>query len=182
MISLLTISLAMNLGQLTPDKRFSLLLWEVSRLLRRAVDARAGELGLTSAQWHVLSTLARCEKLNPVLPNQASLAELLEIEPITLSRQIDRLTAAGMIERLPHPTDRRAHLLRLTEKAWPVVLQFKEIATEVLSEAISGVDQDEIERMTAALQRIRANLTGKVEGDAQGVTVAQAETKEGISA
>ena len=172
----------MNLGTLTPDKKFSLLVWDVGRLLRKSVDARAGEIGLTSAQWHLLSTLARCEKLNPVLPNQASLAELLEVEPITLSRQIDRLTTAGMIERLPHPTDRRAHLLRLTQKAWPIVLQFKDIAAEVLVGAMSGVSQQEIETMIASLERIRANLTGKVEGGVRGAAEANARTEEGVSA
>ena len=62
----------MNLGKMTPDKIFSLLMWDTGRLLRKAVDARAGEVGLTSAQWHLLSTLARCEKLNQALPNQAN--------------------------------------------------------------------------------------------------------------
>src|SRR5262249_41135632 len=154
----------MDPGKLTPDKRFSLLLWDVGRLLRKAVDARAGDVGMTSAQWHLLSTLARCEKLNQTPPNQASLAELLEIEPIPLSRQIDRLTAAGMIERLPHPSDRRAYLLRLTEKAWPMVMVFKDIATDVMGKATSGVSESEIELMIASLERIRANLTGKPEG------------------
>jgi MarR family transcriptional regulator for hemolysin len=172
----------MNLGKMTPDKIFSLLLWDVGRLLRKAVDARASEAGLTSAQWHLLSTLARCEKLNQALPNQANLAELLEIEPITLSRQIDRLTAAGMIERLSHPTDRRAHLLRLTEKAWPVVIKFKDIATEVLREAMSGIQPAEIDRMILSLERIRANLTGRAEGNRDGGTRAKSHTKEGISA
>jgi MarR family transcriptional regulator, transcriptional regulator for hemolysin len=170
----------MDSVRLSPDKAFSLLVWDVGRLLRKAVDARAVELGLTSAQWHLLSTLARCEKLNPAPPNQASLAELLEVEPITLSRQIDRLTAAGMLERLPHPTDRRAHLVRLTEKSWPVVRQFKDIATEVLGEAISGVSQSELNLMIASLERIRANLTGKVEGEQRPTATAQA--KEGVTA
>jgi MarR family transcriptional regulator, transcriptional regulator for hemolysin len=172
----------MNLGKMTPDKIFSLLMWDTGRLLRKAVDARAGEVGLTSAQWHLMSTLARCEKLNQALPNQANLAELLEIEPITLSRQIDRLTAAGMIERLPHPTDRRAHLLRLTEKAWPVVIKFKDIATEVLRDAMSGVQPAETDRMIVLLERIRANLTGKAEGSRDDTAQAKSDTKESISA
>jgi DNA-binding MarR family transcriptional regulator len=171
----------MNTGPLPPDKRFSLLVWDVGRLLRKAVDARAAEAGMTSAQWHLLTTLARCEKLSQSLPNQASLAELLEIEPITLSRQIDRLTAAGMIERLPHPTDRRAHQLRLTDKAWPMVAAFKEIATEVMQKAIEGVASSEIESMIASLERIRANLTGKVEGNARDAA-AKHQAQESVSA
>jgi MarR family transcriptional regulator for hemolysin len=171
----------MNSGQLTRDKAFSLLVWDVARLTRKAVDASAAEIGLTSAQWLVLSTLARCEKLNAPAPNQAGLAELLELEPITISRQIDRLTASGMIERLPHPTDRRAHLLRLTEKARPVVSQFRDIATRVLHDAMAGVLPEETEALIATLERIRANLTG----DADTATTAEragSRNREGVSA
>jgi MarR family transcriptional regulator for hemolysin len=181
MMSRLIISQAMNASKLPPQKTFSLLVWEVGRLLRKVVDARAGEIGLTSAQWHVLSTLARCEKVTQTSPNQAALAELLELEPITVSRQIDRLTAAGMIERLPHPTDRRAHLLRLTDKAWPVVRQFKDVASDVLAQAVAGVGPREIEAMIASLERIRANLTGKVEGSQEDAPRTKARTKEGLS-
>jgi len=116
------------------------------------------------------------------LPNQANLAELLEIEPITLSRQIDRLTAAGLIERLSHPTDRRAYLLRLTEKAWPLVLKFKDIATAVLREALSGVPAAETERIIVSLERIRANLTGKAETGRESVSRAKSRSKEGLPA
>jgi MarR family transcriptional regulator for hemolysin len=172
----------MNPGNLTPDKRFSLLVWDVGRLLRKAVDARAAEGGMTSAQWHLMSSLARCEKLNAAPPTQAELAELLEIEPITLSRQIDRLTAAGLIERHRHPNDRRAYLLRLTDKAWPMVAAFKEIATEVLQKAIDGVSGTEIESMIASLERIRSNLTGKVEVGVREAAPAGIQTKESISA
>jgi len=173
----------MNLDKTNPIRMFALQVWDVSRLLRKAVDARASEAGMTSAQWHLLSTLARCEKLNQALPNQATLADLLEVEPITLSRQIDRLTALGLIERLPHPSDRRARLLRLTEKAWPLILKLKDIAGEVLRDAMSGVQPAEIDRMIAALERIRANLTGKAEPTRVADAVRpKTRTKEGITA
>jgi DNA-binding MarR family transcriptional regulator len=147
----------------TPDKTLALLVWDVARLLRKAVDARAAEVGLTSAQWHLLSTLARCEKQNQAPPNQATLAELLEVEPITLSRHLDRLTAAGMLARHPHPADRRAFQVQLTDKAWPVVMSFRAIASEVLAGAFAGVEPAEMAAMIDALERVRANLTGKPE-------------------
>ena len=162
-----------------PKKAFSLLVWDVARLIRKALDARATELDLTSAQWHVLSTLARCQKLGESPLNQASLAELLDIEPITLSRQIDRLTAAGMIERRPDPSDRRAYLLHLTEKAWPVVMAFRDIATEVLNDALAGINEREIEALTDALERIRANITGKPANSNTKVPAEKVRAKEG---
>ena len=164
---------------LPPNKAFSLLVWDVARLIRKAIDARAIELGLTSAQWHVLSTLARCEKQGESPLNQASLADLLEIEPITLSRQVDRLTASGMIERRPDPSDRRAHLLHLTEKAWPLVRAFRDVATEVLNDALAGIGEREIDSLIDALERIRANVTGKTQ-DTSASAAKKAGAKEGV--
>jgi DNA-binding MarR family transcriptional regulator len=163
-----------------PNKAFSLLVWDVARLIRKAIDARANEVGLTSAQWHVLSTLARCAKMGESPLNQASLADLLDIEPITLSRQIDRLTAAGMIERRPDPSDRRAHLLYLTEKARPLVMAFRDVATEVLNNALAGISAREVDALIDVLERIRANVTGKTVSHDTNVPATKAGAKEGI--
>ncbi len=165
---------------LPPNKAFSLLIWDVARLIRKAIDARAAELGLTSAQWHVLSTLARCEKRGESPPNQASLADLLDIEPITLSRQVDRLTATGLVERRPDPSDRRAHLLHLTDKAWPLVHAFRDVATEVLNDALAGISESEIDALIDALERIRANVTGKTTSPDTNAPTAKARAKEGV--
>jgi DNA-binding MarR family transcriptional regulator len=170
----------MEHGNMTPDKKLALLLWDVSRLLRKHIDARTDELGLTSARWHVLSTVARCEKLNQAPLNQAALAEMLDIEPITLSRQIDKLTEAGLIERRADPSDRRAHLLHLTESAWPLVMAFREIATGVLSDALAGLGKREIDGLIASLEQVRGNLTGKAESP-KVATRTKSNTEESLS-
>ena len=92
------------------------LLHDAARLLRKRFDQKARHLGLTRAQWQVLAHVARNEGLH-----QGALAEILELEPITLVRLIDRLEAAGMVERRAHATDRRLKLLHLTDKARPVL-------------------------------------------------------------
>src|SRR5207237_4472081 len=84
----------------------------IARLIRKRFDQRARGLGLTRAQWQVLAHLARHEGIN-----QAGLAEILEIEPITLGRLIDRMEEAGWVERRQHPSDRRARQLYLTAQA-----------------------------------------------------------------
>src|SRR5690606_28746084 len=84
------------------------LLADVSRLVRRRFDARARDLGLTRARWRVLPQLRRREGIN-----EASLAEIMEVEPITLGRHIDRLVEKGFVERRPDPSDRRAWRLYL---------------------------------------------------------------------
>src|SRR5256885_11204522 len=99
------------MNQIPPAKGLGLLVHDVGRLLRRKIDQRAQALGLTSAQWRVLSSVARAEFKNEEPPNQAALAEAMDLEPITLSRLVDRMAAAGLVERRPTPGDRRAHRL-----------------------------------------------------------------------
>src|SRR5215211_7105558 len=94
---------------LSPAKNLHLLLHDVARLLRRRIDQRAHAVGLTSAQWRILSSVARAEFLNHEPLNQAALADQMDMEPITLSRHVDRMETAGLIERRPNPLDRRAY-------------------------------------------------------------------------
>src|SRR5262249_22367689 len=111
-----------------PAKGLGFLVHDVGRHLRRKIDQRAQAIGLTSAQWRVLAAVARTELQNQEPLNQAGLAEQLEVEPITLSRLIDRMESAGLIERRADPADRRAYRLYLTEAARPVVADFRAIA------------------------------------------------------
>src|SRR5258705_12803842 len=82
------------------DSSFGFLLHDIARLMRKRFDQRARSLNLTRAQWQVLAHLARHEGIN-----QAGLAEILEIEPITLGRLIDRMAEAGWARRRSHPSD-----------------------------------------------------------------------------
>jgi DNA-binding MarR family transcriptional regulator len=146
-----------------PAKGLGLLVHDVGRLLRRKIDQRAHTIGLTSAQWRVLAAVARTELLNQEPLNQVSLAEQLEIEPITLSRLVDRMESAKLIERRPDPADRRAYRLFLTEAARPVVADFRAIAFECVTAALAGVSDAEIDIVTDVLSRIRANLVGRAD-------------------
>jgi MarR family transcriptional regulator for hemolysin len=166
---------------LPPAKWLGFLVHDVGRLLRRQIDQRAQALGLTSAQWRVRSAVARTELLNQEPLNQASLAEQLEIEPITLSRLIDRMEAAKLIERRPDPTDRRAYRLFVTEAARPVVADFRAVAYECVNAALVGVSEEEIEMAVDVLTRIRANLVGRSNdaGNSASVEAPQSRVKVG---
>ena len=94
------------------DRAFGFVVHDVARLLAKRFDQRAKSLGLTRAQWRALAFLAREEGIS-----QARLSDILEVEPITLVRLVDRMEEAGWVVRRPHPTDRRLRLLFLTEKA-----------------------------------------------------------------
>lgn len=138
------------------DSAFGFLLHDIARLLRKRFDQRARGLGLTRAQWQVLVHLARHEGIN-----QSGLAEILEVEPITLGRLIDRMEEAGWVERRPHPSDRRVRLLYMTAKAQPVFAEMRAIGDQVKGEALAGLTQEERERLLATLLTIRTNLSDR---------------------
>jgi MarR family transcriptional regulator for hemolysin len=98
------------------DRSFGFLVNDVARLFGRRFTQNGKRLGLTRAQCRTIGYLARNEGIN-----QAGLADLLEIRPMTLVRQIDRMEDAGWIERRPDPNDRRARRLYLTGKARPIL-------------------------------------------------------------
>jgi DNA-binding MarR family transcriptional regulator len=143
-----------------PAKGLGLLIHDVSRLLRRRIDQQAQEIGLTSAQWRVLASVARTEMRNEDPLNQAMLADQMDMEPITLSRLIDRMEQASLIERRPDPGDRRAHRLYLTETARPLVAKFRAVAGGCIGDAFTD---DEMDVVASILSRVRGNLTGKNE-------------------
>ena len=99
-----------------PERNLGFLLHDVARLMRKRFEQKARGLGLTRSQYSVLAHLARNEGIQ-----QGGLAEILEVEPITLTRILDRLEEAELVERRAHPKDRRIRLLHLTRKAHPLL-------------------------------------------------------------
>ncbi|WOK37021.1 MarR family transcriptional regulator [Sphingomonas sp. C3-2] len=132
------------------------LLADAARLVRRNFDERARSIGVTGPQWRVLTALIHHEGIY-----QSRLADLIEVEPISLCRMVDRLQESALVERRPSPSDRRAWQLFLTEKARTLVAQLREPAYETLSEALEGLNEAERQQLAAALERIRLNLSRK---------------------
>jgi DNA-binding MarR family transcriptional regulator len=137
-----------------PHRTFGFLLHDVARLLRKRFEQKAKSLGLTRSQWQVLAHLARHEGIS-----QSGLAEILEIEPITLGRLLDRLEAAELVQRRAHPRDRRAWQLFLADKAHPILEQVWELASETRDEAMAGLSPLECERLINMLLTVRGNLS-----------------------
>ena len=127
---------------------------ETAHAMRKAFDRRAATLGVTRAQWKVLFRLNRTPGLR-----QVELADILDVEPITACRIIDRLEEAGFVERLRDPTDRRAWRLQVTAKAEPLIAKLKKIAAELTDQAFAGLPAEELEQMRQRLQHIRENLS-----------------------
>lgn len=136
------------------NENLGYLIGDVSRLLRREFDQRVRGIGVTRPQWRVLTLLKRMEGIN-----QGGLAELLEVEPITLCRMVDRLAEAGMVERRPDPADRRAWRLFLTPRGLKLTNELRPHAMALFDEAIAGLDEDEQARLVEMLETMRGNLS-----------------------
>lgn len=143
------------------------LLADTSRLIRRRFDKRASGLGLTRAQWRVLGQLRRREGIN-----QTALAEILEIEPITLGRHIDRLVDKGFVERRPDPADRRAWRLHLRSQVQPILDRMREMSSITSREAFAGISDADRDRLIELLLVIKGNMQAldAAETDAKGDT------------
>ena len=139
------------------------LLHDAARLLRRRFEQNARGSGLTRSQWQVLAYLANNEGIN-----QSGLAELLEIEPITLCRIVDRLQTLRLIERHPNPSDRRAWLLHLTPAARPKLSLLRRLGEGTRGEALAEVPEGDTERLLKTLQTLKANLTDACDSPVAG--------------
>jgi len=131
---------------------------ETAHALRKAFDRRAVGMGVTRAQWKVLFRVERVPGLR-----QIELADLLDIEPITLSRIVDRLEEAGLVERVADPADRRAWRLHVTAKAQPLIGKLHAVADEMIAEAFAGIDPTHIAITREVLARVRENASRAAE-------------------
>jgi MarR family transcriptional regulator, transcriptional regulator for hemolysin len=135
------------------NREFAFTLNDVARMLRTYADHKAAQFGITRAQWVVLVRLDRSEGMK-----QSELAEMLDLQPISLTRLLDRLCECGLIERRPDPVDRRAKRLFLTPAARPLLEKLGDLGEELMATALTGVEREAVERMVAQLGVVKENL------------------------
>jgi MarR family transcriptional regulator for hemolysin len=138
--------------------RLGFLIHDVQRLMRKRFETRASGLGLSSAQWRLMVRVAKEQGIS-----QARLAELLEIEPISVSRLVDRMEEGGWIERRPDATDRRVRMIFPTAKASAAYAEVKGLAGEVYEESLVGVSLEDRRVLIRSLDAMAQNLA---DGDA----------------
>lgn len=139
------VSMLMNVTE-----SIGLLLHDTARAFRFRFDAMARDLGVTRQQWRALYHISRHEGLH-----QAELADLLEVERITLCRMVDRLADAGLVERRADPKDRRVWRLHLLPPAHAIVDRLAEIGQELEREALSALTETERTQLFDSLKRLR---------------------------
>jgi MarR family transcriptional regulator for hemolysin len=135
------------------NREFGFMVNDVARLLRTYADHKAAQFGITRAQWAVLVRLERSEGLN-----QTELADLLDLQPITLTRLLDKLSDSGLIERRPDPSDRRAKRLFLTPAARPLLEQLAALGEETMASTVAGIEREGVEQMVSQLALVKENL------------------------
>lgn len=139
------------------------LLHEVAHLMRTLADQRARERGMTRAQWVILKRLFRTPGLS-----QNELAAIIEVEPITIGRLIDRLEARGLVERRRNPKDRRIHRLHLKPKASPIIREIDQYLAELEMVLVEGIERRTLDACTAGLTRMKANFAAHAEALGKG--------------
>ncbi len=141
----------------TVQREIAFMIMEVARLLKTYADQRARQYGMTRAQWAVLFRLDRSEGLK-----QSELAELLDLQPITLTRLLDRLSDNGLIERRADPNDRRANRLFLTPAARPLLERLTVLGEDMMGTVLAGLDAKTSERMLRDLGLVKENLRAAI--------------------
>lgn len=126
---------------------------ETSRLLRNHIDQRAKGRGTTRAQWIVLFRLRQQEGLS-----QVDLADVLELQPISLVRLLDRLVEAKLLERKPDPADRRANRLFLTAKGRQLVDDLDGLRDAIADDVLHGIPETAIQSTLEALVEMKVRI------------------------
>ena len=131
--------------------KFGFLTYEISHLIRQRFNKEAENLGFTHAQWRVLVHLSENENCR-----QIDLAQILEVKPITLVKQIDSLEELGLVRRNKDKDDRRVYRLEITPKAAPIMNKLWKIADAVEAHVLNTLTTQEQGALVMLLERIKA--------------------------
>src|SRR6201998_2315294 len=143
------------------DMNFLFTLGELQRRMRAYADREAARFGITRAQWAVLAKVERTEGLK-----QSELAEQMEMQPITLTRLIDRLCDNGWIERRGDETDRRVNRLYLRKAARPLLGKLSGLRSELTATALDGISPSDAQRLLTQLETIKENVRSAIQNQA----------------
>lgn len=135
--------------------RFGYLLHDVSRTRRTLIDHWMKPLGITRAQWSLLSALSRGGNDGMM---QVDLARLLEVGKVTIGGLVDRLEASGHVERRPDPQDRRAKRVYVTEQGWKMIRSMITVAEKMNKKVLAGVSDRDLATVEKVLLIVRKNI------------------------
>lgn len=138
-------------------REIAFMIKDVSRMMGTYADQQGRVLGISRAQWTVLVRLERTEGLK-----QSELAEILDLQPISLTRLLDRLDENGLIERRADPNDRRVNRLYLKPAARPLLDKLATLSESLMGTVLEGIEPESMERMLHDLKLIKDNLRAAI--------------------
>jgi DNA-binding MarR family transcriptional regulator len=142
------------------DRDLQIQLHDVARMLRTRFDRWAHTYGMTRAQGVILARLHRQPGLS-----QIEMADLCEVEPITVGRLVDRLEARGLIERRPDPTDRRIKRLHLLPASEPVLAKIEAYKADLDAYLLGGISASDRKTVVEVLLHMKNKLTLETTGE-----------------
>jgi len=142
------------------EMNFLFTLGEVQRLVRAYADKAAGRYGITRAQWAVLAKVERTEGMK-----QTELAEQMEMQPITLTRLVDKLCDSGWIERRGDETDRRVNRLYLLKAGRQLLGKLSGLRSELTATALDGINPADAHRLLSQLESIKENVRNAIQNN-----------------
>ena len=140
------------------DMNFLFTLGEVQRLVRAYADKAAARFGITRAQWAVLAKVERSEGMK-----QTELAEQMEMQPITLTRLIDKLCDSGWIERRGDESDRRVNRLYLRKTGRQLLGKLSGLRSELTATALDGISPVDAQRLLSQMESIKENVRNAIQ-------------------
>jgi MarR family transcriptional regulator, transcriptional regulator for hemolysin len=140
------------------DMNFLFTLGELQRLVRAYADKEAARFGITRAQWAVLAKVERNEGMK-----QSELAEQMEMQPITLTRLIDKLCGNSWIERRGDESDRRVNRLYLRKAGRQLMGKLSGLRSELTATALEGINPTDSHRLLAQLEAIKENVRNAIQ-------------------
>jgi DNA-binding MarR family transcriptional regulator len=146
------------------DMNFLFTLGELQRLVRAYADKEAARFGITRAQWAVLAKVERSEGMK-----QSELAEQMEMQPITLTRLVDKLCDNGWIERRGDETDRRVNRLYLRKTGRQLLGKLSGLRSELTATAIEGINPADAHRLLGQLEQIKENVRNAIQNTVEQV-------------
>src|SRR5579872_4183584 len=139
------------------ELNFLFVLAELQRLMRAFADREAARYGITRAQWAVLAKVERFEGMK-----QTELAEQMEMQPITLTRLIDKLFDNGWIERRGDESDRRVNRLYLTKAGRALLGRMSALKSEITATALEGISAPDAQRLLTQLEAVKENVRNAI--------------------
>jgi MarR family transcriptional regulator for hemolysin len=155
--------------QMSVQRQIAFEIIDVARMLKTYSDQSARQFGISRAQWAVLVRLERSEGLK-----QSELADVLDLQPISLTRLLDRLADSGLIERRPDPNDRRANRLYLMPAARPLLAKLSNLGHSMMDTVLESLDAEQTEHLLRYLGVMRDNLRTAISRNANEPQAANA--------